>query len=168
MKITTIPQTTGEEPYASFFSAFLEKGLNVPKPLVLMSASPPLFEIYKQILMHYLSHERLHPRLLGCIRYAVAFRSRFSACIEMNRDILNLHGVTDLLPLQDEKPLPDMSHEDSLIFVFALDALFHPDRVTEARITQLVNTGIPEQVLFDAAFHGAMLLMMGPLVMSLG
>jgi hypothetical protein len=168
MKITTIPQTTGEEPYASFFTAFLEKGLNVPKPLLLMSASPPLFNVYRQILMHFLSHENLQPRLLACIRYAVAYRSHFAACVETNRDILNLRGVTDLSSLEDEKPLPDMSHEDSQIFVFAMDALFHPERVTRVRIEQLVDSGIPEQILFDAAFHGAMLLMMGPLVASFG
>ncbi len=168
MKIATIPQTTGEEPYASFFTAFLEKGLNVPSPLLLMSASPPLFNIYKQILMHYLSHEHLQPKLLACIRYAVAYRSHFAACVETNRDILNLHGVTDLSCLEDEKPLPDMNHGDAQTFAFAVDALFHPDRVTRVRIQQLVDTGISEQILFDAAYHGAMLLMMGPLVASLG
>ena len=168
MKISTFSESTDQEPYATFYRAFIDKGLNVPKPLVLMSASPSLFNIYKQILMHYITHDTLQPGLLACIRYAIAYRSHFAACVAMNRDILRIHEVTDLTYLEQERPWSGLTDTESQIFSFTMDALFHPDQVTEFRMQQLTSMEISEQHLFEAAFHGSLLLMMGPLVASLG
>ena len=168
MKIKTIPVDTTVAPYAEFYGALLDRGLKVPAPLQLVSASAPVFNVYRQLLTYFMTHDLMSPLLLGCIRYTVAYRSHFDACIHMNRDILALHGVTDLSSLKRDEPPVSLAKRDALIYHFAVDALFYPERITQTRIATLNDQNISDALMFDAAFHGAMLLMMGPLVKSLG
>ena len=57
---------------------------------------------------------------------------------------------------------------DAAIYHFAIDSLLHPERITEDRIAEMNQKNVTDALMFDAAFHGALLLMMGPLVKSFG
>ncbi|MBN2528062.1 MAG: hypothetical protein JXR76_16850 [Deltaproteobacteria bacterium] len=169
MKIKTENSTTTTDPFAALYRSFAEKGLPIPAPLELMSASKPLFEVFRTYLGHYVSNPSLSPKLLACIRYAVAHRSDFDACIAFNREVLSLHGIQKELALLEKAECHAvLDDRDSRIFHLAMDAIFHPDKVTEERLAQMKHHDISEQTLFEAAYHGAMLLATGPLVRAFG
>ncbi len=163
--IDTQKRDTDVEPFRTVYSALFKKGLAIPLPLKLMSASPPLFGGYVTIVKHYIEHPHFSQALKTAIRYHVASVSRFPACIEFNETALELLGKSnDKKGLAAEYPVSSLPKMEQQILSFVSDALFRPHLVTKARIEEIKEEGVSEQTLFDATVHGGLLLMMGPVV----
>ena len=163
--INTQRKETQVEPFRTVFETFSKLGVAVPLPLKLMSASGPLFSGYFTFMKHFADHPDLRSELRTAIRYHVASRKRFSACVEFNENILDLLGMSDDAEgLACEIPVASLPGREQKILAFVSDALFRPRLIDRERIETMTREGVSEQTLFDAVMHGALLLMMGPVV----
>ena len=163
--LDTFNSQTSQLPFASVFKPFNDMGITAPPPLELMTASEPLFGTYSQLLKFYAQHSKLSPELLLCIRYHVALQSDFKGCVSFNAQLLPMRNLAEAAPtLAGDVPTAALSDRDQKILQFVSDALFRPDTIIRQRIELLIDNGVSEQMLFEASFHGALLLMMGPLV----
>ena len=76
---------------AEAYSVF-PKGVPVPAPLTLMSASPDLAHAQSNIIRYYMGHEKLDTGLLAMIRYLVANELDYRFCIDFNAGLLKMAG----------------------------------------------------------------------------
>lgn len=147
---------------AEAYSVF-PKGVPVPAPLMLMSASPDLANAQSNIIRYYMGHEKLDTGLLAMIRYLVANELDYRFCIDFNAGMLKMAGGfsdDDLESLKEgpeNAPLEEFQKE---LLIFVLKVVKTPEEVTKADVERLRALGWTDQDIFDAAYHGA--AMAGP------
>jgi alkylhydroperoxidase family enzyme len=163
--INTIEPETNKEPFRTVYNSILSQGLPLPAPLELMSASEPLFKGYAMLLRHFAEQDAISPALRTAIRYHVACISGFQACIAFNGALLERLGMSGVSSrLAAQRPEGALPAREQRLLDFVSDALFRPNLVNKTRIETMNQDGFTDQTLFDAVMHGAMLLMMGPVV----
>lgn len=129
---------------------------SVPKPLEMMAASPGLFQHYYRGIGYYQNHPKLEFETLLFLRYLVARKMAFAACIEFNGELLKKQGITeDELEAMvcDYRKIPLAEAEIELID-FVLRGLDNQEHIDEKAFTKLLGLGWLESDVLDAVNHG--------------
>lgn len=144
---------------AQSYAAF-PKGMGVPVPLQLLSASPKLLERQMELIRLYMTHPRLTPGLLAAIRYAAAVRSGHVACQTLNQGMLERMGMGDqeICSLPDPNKEIPLEESEALMFRFVMRCLDDPASITAADVEALHEEGYADSDILDAVFHGAGML----------
>ncbi|MCP4667641.1 MAG: hypothetical protein GY849_14900 [Deltaproteobacteria bacterium] len=145
---------------AEAYSVF-PKGIPVPEPLILMSASPELTHLQSGVIRHFMTHEKLDMGLLAMIRYLVASEHNYQFCINLNGGILKMAGEmsdSDLKALKDNPGEAQLEESQKALLLFVLKVVRTPDEVQESDVDALRELGWSDQDIFEAAFHGASMI----------
>lgn len=129
---------------------------SVPKPLEMMAVSPGLFQHYYRGISYYKNHPKLEFETLLFLRYLVARKMHFAACVEFNGEILKKQGVTEdelEMMVHDCRKIPLVEASRRLIY-FVLTSLDNQEESTEKAFVDLLNLGWSENDIFDAVNHG--------------
>ncbi len=151
-------------PIKAVYENFPE-AIGLPAPLLVMSASPGLFERQAQVMGYFSQHPRMEPLVLASIRYVIASLHHYAACIEFNGALLMGAGFSQAeldAMVVDPMTAPFTSAECHLIS-FAKRAILTPETVHKDDIKALTRMGWEESDLVDAVYQGAAMHIAGAL-----
>jgi hypothetical protein len=169
-KLKTVKPEEATGKVAEAYSVF-PKGIPVPAPLVLMSASPDLLHLQSQIVRHYMTHTKLDMGFLAIIRYLAASEYNYEFCIKLNTGILKMAGGFSDSELEELKKNPENAPlEDSqkALLLFVLKVVKAPEEIKETDVEGLREMGWSDQDIFDASFHGTSMIGMSKLFKAFG
>ncbi len=154
--IKTVEPDKAEGDVKEGYSFFLEKGVEVPAPLQLTSASPGLLKVVLQRSHYYMNHPNLSFPLLAHIRYMVADKIGYKACTIFNKKLLVMQGnkEEDLENLGADPARTLLEDNEKQILSFVLDAIDDPESVSQGDIDKLHETGWTDNDIFDAVSQG--------------
>ncbi len=162
--IETVAPEAAEGDVKEIYDTILSRLSFIPKPTVLLSASPALLDTWWTMTGHYLQHERFTPPLTAAIRLLVAFHGEFPYCIELNTRALKMYleldddQIAGILQDPTTIPLPD---DDKALLLFVLDAVREPTAVTAEQIQALRDRGWADQHIFEAVYYGGWMQHLG-------
>jgi alkylhydroperoxidase family enzyme len=157
LKTVSPQEATGQ--LANIYAAF-PREIGLPKPLELVSASPPMLEKQIAAIAYYRSHKRLSPPLLAAIRYLAAEKSGHPFCIDFNAGLLLRMGLTakDLAGLKADPKNSNLDEDETAMLAFVAKALSTPESVTSQDIEALRAQGFDDTDIYDAMAHGAQIM----------
>ncbi len=139
--------------------AFFPPGMKLPEPLLMMSASPDLVNLWtNHIIRYFRNHERLDMGLLAAIRYLLSCENKYDSCINFNAALLQQAGGMSAAELAEMKANPEkapLEESQKAMLLFVLKAVKTPEKVTKADVEKLHQLGWRDQDIFDASFIGA-------------
>ncbi|MBW1789109.1 MAG: hypothetical protein JRK53_21260 [Deltaproteobacteria bacterium] len=145
---------------AEAYSVF-PKGIPVPDPLILMSASPDLAHLQSRIIHHYMTHDKLDIGLLAMIRFLAANEFDYPFCVNLNAGLLKMAGGfsdDDLEALKANPENAPLEDSQKALLLFALKVIKAPDLVDKKDVEKLREMGWTDQDIFDAANHAAAMI----------
>ncbi len=145
---------------AEAYSVF-PKGIPVPDPLILMSASPELAHLQSRIIHHYMTHDKLDIGLLAMIRLLAANEFDYPFCVNLNAGLLKMAGGfsdDDLEALKANPENAPLEDSQKALLLFALKVIKAPDLVDKKDVEKLREMGWTDQDIFDAANHAAAMI----------
>jgi hypothetical protein len=154
--INTVSPDKAEGDIQKGYALFLDRGVEVPAPLQLLSASPEMFKIMIQRNIYYSKHPNLSFALLAHIRYFVAKKLDYGFCQLFNKKLLMMLGV-------DEESIEQMGTDPEKSFIeenerqmlsFVLNAMDDPDSIARRDIYKLHDAGWTDTDIFDALAQG--------------
>ena len=138
------------------YDLFINKGIHVPKPFRLLSASPGLFNLMVQRNRYYANHPKLSFTLLAHIRYFVSSKLNYDACRIHNKNMLLKQGLDekdfDRMHMDPGKSLLEENERKMLSFV--LKAMDAPETVSEKDMDILHDAGWEDADILDALAQG--------------
>lgn len=152
---TVIPgQATGD--VKKGYDIFKQRGVDIPHPLRLISASPEYFKLMMIRNQYYMNHPNLSFPLLAHIRYFVSKKLNYRFCKLFNKEQLIRQGATEgdfqIMGDNPEKSLLEDNEKTMLIFV--LKAMDDPESIGSEDIEKLRNAGWQDSDMFDALAQG--------------
>jgi len=155
IKIVSPENAEGE--VAEAYSSFEKAKLAIPKSFMILSTSPGLVKIKRQISDYYRNHPTLGFPLLSVIRYLVAKKFSYVSCRDFNRDLLKMQGmdeteINNLESYPEQAPLED---RDRAMLAFVLKAIESPESVKQEDVKVLRDLGWMDGDIVDAVYHGA-------------
>jgi alkylhydroperoxidase family enzyme len=153
-------EATGKvaEAYAVF-----PPGMAVPEPMMMMSASPDLAYHQSNLIRYFRGQEGLDHGLLATIRYLVASEKDFQFCINFNAGLLQQAGgmsAADLANLRANPEKAPLEESQKELVLFVLKAVKTPEKVKKADVEKLHELGWTDRNIFDAVYHGALMVAM--------
>ena len=138
------------------YQIFEDRGVDMPDPLKLISASPGYFSIMLSRNNYYSSHPNLGMSLLAHIRYFVSSRLEYGFCKRFNREMLARMGMTedDFAAMGDDPGKSLLEDHDRLMLTFVLDAMDDPEAVSAEDIDRLRQAGWTDGDMLDALAQG--------------
>jgi hypothetical protein len=148
------------------YDMMMEKAQVVPKPLQLLSPSPPQLGVAAQSIDYYFNHPNLGFELLAHIRLLVARFFNYEYCINFNAGILQM--LTEMSDDQLETTFADpaqaaLNDKDKALLLFVLKAVKTPETTTPEDVADLRELGWNDQDILDATCHGADMMRHGTL-----
>lgn len=154
--IQTQGPETPETDILKGYEIFRKRGVDMPDPLKLMTASPGYFSIMLQRNLYYANHPNLSFALLAHIRYFIASRLDYTFCTIFNQDQLMKMGMTQAdfstMGNDPEKSLLEKRERDLLSFV--VRAVDDPEQTTGRDLDSLRAEGWTDGDIFDALAQG--------------
>lgn len=154
LKHTTPQDAKGTiaETYASFPPA-----VGIPEPLLLLSASPGLFEQHSRFRQYFMDHSTLSGPFLAAIRYAVSQSVCYNQCSTFNAGLLKAMGMTDsdLEALKDATEQAPLDPSEAALLQLCVAGATAPESVTQAMVDDVRAQGWSDQDILDAMFHAA-------------
>jgi hypothetical protein len=154
--IATVDQEKAQGVIQDGYQLFLHRVGSIPRPMVLLSASPGLFAQQLGRIKYYAGHPNLDPALLTHIRYLAAKRLGYRACMEFNRDLLLRQGAKedDLARLDADPEQALLEERERALLGFVLRALADPQAGYGEEIENLRALGWQDSDLVDALAQG--------------
>jgi len=152
---TSTPDTaTGE--IQKGYEIFNKRGVDMPDPMRLMSASPGYFGIMLQRNIYYSNHPNLSFSLLAHIRYFASCRLDYSFCRIFNKKMLAKMGVSkeDFTAMSHDPEKSLLEDNEKHMLLFVLKAMEKPEAVTAQDIEALRNEGWTDSDIFDGLAQG--------------
>lgn len=154
--IKTAAPETAEGDIKKGFELFKKRGIDMPDPLALITASPGYFSIMLQRNLYFSGHPTLSPSLLAHIRYFVSSRLAFSFCQIFNKSLILKMGMTEdefsAMGNDPRKCLLEDREKEMLIFV--LKAMDDPESIGSEDIDRMHREGWADNDILDALIQG--------------
>jgi len=154
--IQTVPPEEANGDIKKGYDLWTERGVEVPTPIRMLSASPDIFKLMIQRNQYYSNHPNLSFSLLSHIRYFVSTKLNFKFCSIHNKNLLLMQGLEekeiDRMGIDPEKSMLEDNERQMVAFV--LNAMDGPESITEKDIDQLRGTGWTDNDIFDALAQG--------------
>jgi alkylhydroperoxidase family enzyme len=153
--IQTIEPEKAEGKVKEIYDFMQENAGVVPAPLQLASASPWLLDVYWHSIQHFSQHPNLGFGLLSSIRYLVAQQYDYAFCIDFNRKMLNMQGLSeDDIDKMEKDPLEaPLDDKDRSMVAFVMKAIKAPNAVEKQDVDQLHDLGWADIDIMDAMVH---------------
>lgn len=158
--IQTVDPAEADGKVAELYGTF-PAHIGVPLPMRLLSASPGILERSAETIRYYMTHPRLSPGLLASIRYAVASRTGHTACVELNRGILEKMGLSEAELAELARfscQRAELDDEESAMLAFVLKAFDTPQSVVPGDVEELRKIGYTDGDILDALYHATTML----------
>ncbi len=138
------------------YEIFKKRGVDMPDPLKLMTASPGYFSIMLQRNLYYSNHPNLSFALLAHIRYFIASRLDYAFCRLFNRDQLIKMGMTreDFAAMGYDPNKSLLEKKEKKMLAFVVQAIDNPEGVNATDIDTLRAEGWTDGDIFDALAQG--------------
>ena len=154
--IQTIEPEKAEGQAKEIYDFMKENAGVVPAPLQLASASPWLLDMYWQSIQHFSQHPNLGFGLLSSIRYLVSQQYDYAFCIDFNRKMLSMQGLSedDIAKMEKDPLQAPLDDKDRAMVAFVMKAIKTPDTVEKQDVEQLHDLGWTDSDIMDAMAHG--------------
>ncbi len=154
--IQTVSPEDAEGNVKKGYDLFKERGVEIPAPLRLISASPEYFKLMIQRNQYYMNHPNLSFPLLAHIRYFVSSRLDYGFCRMFNKKLLIMQGVSeeDFEKMGNDPEKSLLEENERLMLSFVLRAMDDPDSVTAEDMEKLRKAGWKDSDVFDALAQG--------------
>lgn len=154
--IRTVTPEQAEGRMKEAFDMFIGNLGVIPKPLLMMTASPAIFDQQLQRIEYYTNHPTLSFPLLTHIRYLVSHNLNYKFCSDFNKLILKKLGLADdeirRLEAGPENAL--LEEKENAMLRFVVGAVRDPGVDRAEEIKQLKEMGWKDADLLDALSHG--------------
>lgn len=154
--INTIPPEKAEDAIKKGYDHFTERGVDVPDPLRLYSASPGLFDLMIKRNQYYANHPNLSFALLAHIRFFVATKLAYPFCRTHNKKLLLMQGVEETefekMGMDPDKSM--LEETEKKMAAFVLRAMDAPESIDKKDIDILHEAGWEDRDIFDALAQG--------------
>lgn len=129
----------------------------VPAPLLLLSASPGMFERQIGNIKYYMGHKNLSFPLLTAIRFISSDECGHEFCQDFNRKMLMQAGMSteEIDAMKADPSTASLEDKERDMLVFVAKALRAPKSVTQADVDALRAQGWTDSDILDALAHGA-------------
>ena len=129
----------------------------VPAPLLLLSASPGMFERQVGYIQYYMGHKALSFPLLAAIRFISSDECGHEFCQDFNRKFLLQIGMSneEIDAMKADPSTAPLEDKERAMLVFVARALKAPKSVTQADVDALRAEGWADSDILDALSHGA-------------
>ena len=150
-------------PFNAVYERYLEAIGTVPKTVELFSASPAMFELETKVNRYFRDHSTLGFPLQCLIRYLTAADCDNGICVRLNEALLKRQGMSaeELLCLHDDPGTAPVTEPERRLLSFVVRAVAHPETTTAADIEALKQSGWTDADIFDAVYHGVMMVTSG-------
>ncbi|MGD9211187.1 MAG: hypothetical protein PVI90_10445 [Desulfobacteraceae bacterium] len=164
--IQTVDPEQAEGKVKEAYDFFKQAIGTIPTPMMLLSASPDLFEQKLQSLTYYRQHPTLSFALLSSIRYLVSTIYDINFCVKFNEDFLKKQGLTkeDIQAMADNPQSAPLDDKDRAMLAFVVKAVKDSDSVAKADIDQLYVMGWTDRDIIDAMAQAANMIGNGVLL----
>ena len=158
--IETVNPENAEGTIKEGYDFFLKNIGVIPKPMEMVSASPPLFEIMLQRLHYYSQHPTLSFSLLAHIRYLVAHNLNYRFCTDFNKLILKKIGAgeDDIRRIEVDPSQSLLEKKENAMLSFVVKAVKSPGSVKASEIKNLKELGWSDQDIVDALAQGVSMI----------
>lgn len=138
------------------YKIFNARGVDIPHPLRLMSASPEYFRLMMLRNQYYMNHPHLSFPLLAHIRYFASKRLGYTFCQVFNKEQLIKQGVTaaDFEIMGDDPDKSLLEDTEKQMLSFVLRAMDDPESISSEDIEILRDAGWQDSDIFDALAQG--------------
>jgi alkylhydroperoxidase family enzyme len=129
----------------------------VPAPLILLSASPELFDRQIGYFHYYRGHKSLSFPLLTAIRFISSDECGHDFCLDFNRQILLRAGMSasEVDAMKEDPSTAPLEDKEQAMLAFVAKALRSPKAVTQMDVDGLRSQGWTDADILDAMLHGA-------------
>jgi len=154
--IQTVEPEKAEGKVKEIYDFMQENAGVIPAPLQLSSASPWMLDMVWHSIQYFSQHPNLGFGLLSSIRYLVAQQYDYAFCIDFNRKMLSMQGLSeDDIEKMEEDPLQaPLDDKDRAMMVFVMKAIKTPDAVEKQDVDRLHDLGWTDIDIMDAMAHG--------------
>lgn len=154
--IQTVEPEKAEGKVKEIYDFMQENAGVIPAPLQLSSASPWMLDMVWHSIQYFSQHPNLGFGLLSSIRYLVAQQYDYAFCIDFNRKMLSMQGLSeDDIEKMEEDPLQaPLDDKDRAMMVFVMKAIKTPDAVEKQDVDRLHDLGWTDSDIMDAMAHG--------------
>ncbi len=158
--IQTVSPDQAQGPVKEAYEMFMKNIGMIPKPMEMMSVSPPLFELNYRRIQYFSKHPNLSFPLLAHIRYLVAHHLNYPFCTDFNKFVLKKQGVDDetLRKMEMDPAQSLLEANESAMLTFVVRAVKDPSSVSKEDIEKLKNLGWQDRDIFDALSQGVSMI----------
>jgi alkylhydroperoxidase family enzyme len=138
----------------------------VPRPTQMLATSPPILKSWWATQGHFIESGRFSRELLTYIRLLVSVNCEFPFCIEFNTVALKmLLGLSDedVAEAIREPSRARLPANERAVLLFVLHAVREPEEISQKEIQELRDHGWNDQDIFEAAYYGTWMVLMGML-----
>lgn len=162
--LTTVPPEKADGKTKEVYSMFEQMGIEVPKPLQMLSASPEFLAIQGNYVKWVMQHPNLSPELRTYIRLMTAQEEGFNYCIDLNSGILKgAFGLSDeeISAAGSDISKTALKPEEQALLKFVQKVMRDPALTEASDVDKLKSMGWKEQDILDATVMATNLLAMG-------
>lgn len=158
--IQTVSPENAEGIVKEGYEIYLKRIGVIPKPMEMISSSPKLFEILLSRTRYLATHPRLSFSLLTHIRYLVSHHLRYRFCMDLNRRLLEKHGLEaeDIRKMESDPSQSLLEKNESAMLAFVLKAVKTPESITSKDIDILRGLGWEDGDMVDALAQGVSMI----------
>jgi len=142
--------------------AMFPKGMAVPDPIQLYSASPRYLGHQMAIMGDYMADEAYEPALLAALRYIGASSTCFGFCTEFNRKMLSSMGLSaEEIDALHTDPAKAFDEREAALLALAAKAVADPDKVSAADVDAARAQGWTDPQIFECVAYTAQMQTVG-------
>lgn len=132
----------------------------VPAPLLLLSASPGMFERQVGYMKYFMGHKALSFPLLTAIRFISSDECGHEFCTDFNRQILMRAGMSneEIDAMKADPSSAPLEDNERAMLAFVAKAMKTPKAVSQADVDKLRAEGWTDSDILDGLAHGANML----------
>ncbi|MFA6498849.1 MAG: hypothetical protein WC256_10205 [Desulfurivibrionaceae bacterium] len=158
--ISTVPPEKAEGLIKEGYEMFMKRVGIIPKPLEMMSASPPLFGLQLKRIEYFSTHPKLSFALLAHIRYLVAHNLGYGFCLDLNKHILKKQGLEeeDLRRIEADPSQSLLEENENAMLSFVVRAVKAPGSGFAEEIQRLKEMGWEDRDMVDAMAQGVSMI----------
>lgn len=167
MAIIDIPaQNDTSDGVREIFEAVRARVGVVPKPTRLLGTSPALLKSWWGYTKHFLGQPVFSQELLTHIRLLASVHGDFPFCVEFNTTLLmkrmGIDADAAVEIIRDPTTARLVDRERALL-LFVLRVVSEPETLAAADVQALRERGWTDEQIFEAAYYGAWMLLLGRL-----
>jgi len=142
------------------YEIFLTNYGTIPKPILMISVSPDLFDLQLKRNRYLATKSNLSFSLLAHIRYLAACHLDYRFCQDFNRDQLKRQGLTDedLRKLEEDPSQSLLEEHEGAMLAFVIKALKAPSSITDEDINTLRTYNWTDRDMVDAMKQGVSMI----------